>query len=229
MGSTLRIVSANLWREGADPEALADQVRALEADVVAVQELAAPQAEALASVLPHGTLAPHEGFHGLGIASRRPVQVDPLPLPYRGGFAATLLPQDWPGLQKPLEVANVHIAAPQVMPVPLGFWHRRRQVQALERYLVETPVDGRVLLGDFNATPIWGVYRRISSQLTDAAIAVAQQRGRPVAPTWGPWSSAPRLLRIDHAFTHGVRVEEFQVVHVRGADHSAIVIDCSLD
>ena len=80
-------------------------------------------------------------------------------------------------------------------------------------------------MGDFNSTPLWPAYRRIRSHLTDAAVAVAERRGRRVGRTWGPWASAPRLLRIDHGFVSGLEVEEFRVVEVFGSDHSAIVMD----
>jgi endonuclease/exonuclease/phosphatase family metal-dependent hydrolase len=53
-GGALRILSANLRNGGADPEAFADLVRETGAEVVAVQELAPAQADALARVLGHG-------------------------------------------------------------------------------------------------------------------------------------------------------------------------------
>ena len=59
MGSSLRILSANLASGGADPEAFAELVRRCEPDVVAVQELAPNQADALARLLPHGELSPN--------------------------------------------------------------------------------------------------------------------------------------------------------------------------
>ena len=35
----------------------------------------------------------------------------------------------------------------------------------------------------------------------------------------------PPLLRIDHCFGSGVRVDDFQVVAIRGSDHSGLVVD----
>ena len=58
-----------------------------------------------------------------------------------------------------------------------------------------------------------------------ACIMNERTSGRVFALDWGPWSGAPRLARIDHAFALGVAFEGFQVVPVRGADHSAIVMD----
>jgi len=44
LGGRLRIVSANLWNGRAHPEAFAELVAGLEADIVAVQEMSPEQA-----------------------------------------------------------------------------------------------------------------------------------------------------------------------------------------
>jgi endonuclease/exonuclease/phosphatase family metal-dependent hydrolase len=244
LGQSLRILSANLWAGKADPEAFADLVGAMAVDVVACQEIDPAQAEALRGVLPYGLFEPDERFRGMALALRRPGQAARVPMHFRDARVAWLSPRDWPEIPTPLEIINVHIIAPHLGFIPIWpLLQRRRQLASLEGYLANghalRPFDlgaeedsspgGRVLIGDFNATPIWGVYRRIASQLTDAAIAVAQQSGRPVRSTWGPWHGSPRLLRIDHGFVSGLRVDEFQVVDVLGSDHSAIVMDLSFD
>jgi len=86
----------------------------------------------------------------------------------------------------------------------------------------------RVLIGDFNATPIWPLYWRTASQFTDAAVEVARRRGSRLSPTWSPWPGMPKLFRIDHGFVRGLDVEEFKVFEVPGSDHSAIVMDLVL-
>ena len=63
--SRLRLVSANLAQR-TDPAAFARLVADLDADVVAVQELVAAQAEALAAVLPFGRLDPARDYTGHG-------------------------------------------------------------------------------------------------------------------------------------------------------------------
>ena len=85
-----------------------------------------------------------------------------------------------------------------------------------------------MLVGDFNSTPLWPSYRRIASQLADAAVAVAQVTGRPLVSTWGPGAGARRVLRIDHAFVRGVTALDFRVVNIAGSDHDAIVIEFSV-
>jgi len=228
MGGTLRILSANLWNGRADAEAFADLVLALAVDVVAVQEISPEQAEALSAVMPYGELEPARDHTGMGIVMQRRGSMARIPLPSRDARVTTLDPVHWPQLTQPLEIVNVHISAPQVVrPVP-GLWERPQQVSGLLRWLGERPSDQRVLIGDFNATPAWPAYRRIASHFTDAALAAAQRRGRPLEATWGPWHGSPRLARIDHGFVRGLDVEEFQVVQVLDSDHSAIVMDVSV-
>jgi endonuclease/exonuclease/phosphatase family metal-dependent hydrolase len=240
-------MSANLWSGGADPDGLARLVESLGVDVLAAQELGADQAQAIADVLPHGVLEPDDRHHGMGIALRHPARVDHLQLGYRNARRARLGAEDWPELGAELEVLNVHLAAPHVSPIGSGFPRRRQQLRDLERYLIhgDQQADARdegtgeaeparpprpggsrqVMVGDFNATPVWPVYRRLARLMTDAAVVVAQRQGRAVRATWGPWAGAPRLLRIDHGFVRGVEVEEFQVVTIPGSDHSAVVMD----
>jgi endonuclease/exonuclease/phosphatase (EEP) superfamily protein YafD len=88
-----------------------------------------------------------------------------------------------------------------------------------------------VLVGDFNATPVWPLYRRVAREIDDVALAVARRHGRRPARTWGPlWRRAPRmrLLRIDHAFARGVEVSRVRSFDVPGSDHDALCVDVAL-
>ncbi len=228
MGQPLRVLSANLWNGRADASAFADLVVALSADVVAVQEVTPDQAEALARALPHGQIEPDWDHHGMGIALQRPATHSKIELHRRPARVATLSPEDWPHLERPVEITNLHIAAPQILFPYVGLAARRIQMRDFDAHFAGMDDAARVLVGDFNSTPRWPVYQRIASQFSDAAVAVAQLRGRKAEPTWGPWAGSPRVLRIDHGFIRGLRAEEFQVVEIVGSDHSAIVMDLSL-
>ena len=226
MGQSIRILSANLWNGGADPEAFADLVTALAVDAVCVQEITPEQADALASVMPHGELQPNRDFTGMGIALRAPATLSRVPITCRDVRTAKLDPADWPGLARPLELMNLHMAAPHTLRPKLGLHMRALQIRAFMPYLNRHDApDQRVLIGDFNATPAWPVYRQLARHLSDAAVTVAQRRGERPQATWGPWSGSPRLIRIDHAMVSGLEVEDFRVVHVPGSDHSAVVVD----
>ena len=221
----LRIMTANLWNGAADPASLAELLEALRPDVLAVQELSHEQAEAIATVLPHGVLEPREDHHGMGIALARAARIRRIGLPGRAARAARLCPKDWSGLLAPLEVMNVHIWAPHIAPFWRTWSHRRGQLRGLLRYLAEEPRSNRLVCGDFNATPSWPLYRRVAVPLDDLALRHARRIGEQPRRTWGPWAGSPRLLRIDHAFARGLEPLDVRVVPVPGSDHSALVID----
>lgn len=188
--------------------------------MVAVQELGPKLAEVLGALLPHGKLEPTPEGLGLGIALRRPAEVERLPLPVRDARVARLETEAWPELDARIEILNVHIAAPHTR-----VWHRRgAQVAGLEAYLARVP-GPRALVGDLNATPLWPVYRRLAARLDDAARRVAVRDGRAPHPTWGPTPGAPRLLRIDHVLVDALEVHDLRVVPLPGSDHSAVVVD----
>jgi endonuclease/exonuclease/phosphatase (EEP) superfamily protein YafD len=225
----LRVLSANLWNGGADPAGFAALVEELQPDIVAVQELTASQADALATVMPHGRLEPADDFMGMGIATRRPSPVVRLALPYRDAQVAQVTVGSDADGTRTIEVINVHVRAPHNLPRLRGAMLRRGQLQGLMRHIVETPEQLRILLGDFNATPLWPLYRRVAAHMIDAAIDAARRNGGRTAPTWGPWPGAPRLLRIDHVFVNGMSAEHFRVVPVPGGDHSAVVADLTIE
>lgn len=224
----IRVLSANLWNGGADPDAFADLVQRLGVDAVATQEMTPEQAQALARVLPHGLLEPCRNYLGMGIALREPAQMSRVALPCRDARVAQVSWVRPSGARIELEIINVHVRAPHWRPFFTAWIDRKGQLRGLERYLDAAPQRPLVLVGDFNATPRWPVYQRLATRLTDAAIASAQRHGRIAQATWGPWPGAPRLLRIDHAMVQRVEVEDFQVVPITGADHCAIVVDLAV-
>ena len=223
-----RIVSANLWNGGAEPDAFANLVLRLEADAVATQELSPEQADALARVFPHGMLEPARNYTGMGIALREPAHLRRLKLPHRDARIADISCERPSGARLELELLNVHVRAPHWVPGVRTLTQRAGQLRGLLRHLAASPHRRRVLVGDLNATPMWPVYRKLAARLSDAAVLAAERHARAVQPTWGPWAGSPRLLRIDHALVHGVAVEDFQVVPIDGGDHCAIVVDIAV-
>ena len=218
----LRILSANLANGRADAGAFAALVEAVEPDVVTVQELVPEHADALARLLPFGKLEPARDHNGMGIALKAAGSVWPLRLPYRSAFVAEL---PWADDGEPIEVLNVHLAAPHVPPVVQRMWDRRGQIRAIVAHLEATPRRRRVLVGDLNATPLWPAYRRLRERLDDAAAEAARRSGRRAGRTWGPWSGSVRLFRIDHVLVQGLVATETRVLPLRGSDHSALVAD----
>jgi endonuclease/exonuclease/phosphatase (EEP) superfamily protein YafD len=226
VSACFRLITANLLNGGADPAAFADLIEALKVDAVAVQELSPEQARAIERALPFGKLEPARDYGGMGIALRDPGNVWRLPLAGRGAFVAEVTPRDVP-IGSGIELINVHIIAPHVWPVARSLRHRREQLEGLERYLDASRRRPRAIVGDYNSTPIWGVYRRLAARLGDAAVEAARGRGGRPARTWGPWPGAPRMLRIDHALVSELTVRDCRALAIRGSDHSALLVDLS--
>lgn len=221
-GWRLRILSANLANGLADADAFADLVERVEPDVALVQELTPAQAEALARVLPFGKLEPARDHKGMGIALREPGSVRRLHLPYRSAFVAEV-PRS--ASEEPIEIINLHLAAPHVHPVVTRLRERRGQLELVLAHLDGAPRRRRVLGGDLNATPLWPAYRRLKARFDDAAVDAARRIGRRPGRTWGPWPGSVRLLRIDHVLVQGLVAADTRVLPLRGSDHSALVAD----
>ena len=215
---SLRVLSANLWNGRAHPDGFAELVERAGADVVAVQEMSPAQAAALRRALPHGVLEPAEDYTGMGIASRAPLPVRRLTLPRRDARVAEIALRAPDGSAVIVEVVNIHVEAPHTTPTWSTLARRRGQWRGLERHLNANPHRPRVVVGDFNSTPLWPFYRRMTSHLHDAALIHAERRGARARRTWGPWHGSPRILRIDHAFVQHLEVLDFQVLEVPDGD-----------
>jgi len=227
-GGAIRLITANLYHDRALPGALAELLEALAVDVACFQELGARQADAIARVLPHGKLEPGatpREHDGMGIAARRPLAASRLALPKRDARVAELSPSDWPELGATLELVNLHIQAPHSWPQWRSLALRRAQLAALLPHLDATPGAPRVVCGDFNATPLWPVYRSLGARFSDLTLEHAAHRLERPVRTWGPWPGAPRLLRIDHVLGAGVIAVNVRVLPLVGGDHSAVVVD----
>jgi endonuclease/exonuclease/phosphatase family metal-dependent hydrolase len=229
LGAPIRILTANLFSGRADPSALVDLVEALEADVVCVQELGPRLAGPLSRVRPGGHLGPNDFDRGLGIACRHDAEVRQIPLPKRDGWVARLSPTSWPQIAEPIEIVNVHIMAPHTYPYFPRTHTRKGQLAALLRFLDMDRNVPRAILGDFNASPIWPVYRRMAERLTDSVVAHGRG-GSGAKPTWPhlPAIGLRGLFRIDHCFLSKLDVRDVQVVSVPGSDHLALCVDVSM-
>jgi len=224
--SHLRILSANLCHDGADPVALVETLEALDVDVLCVQELGPRLADAISRALPEGALAPDPVGQGLGIACRRPAEVQRLALPGRDGWVARLSPAHWSDLLQPVEIVNVHIFAPQPWPYFPRAHTRRRQVEELLGFLDEAKPLPRAVVGDFNSTPLWPAYRRIAARLRHSV--TAHRSGAFARHRTWPHVPALRIagwIGIDHCFLTGLVARDLQVVPLRGSDHLGLCVD----
>ncbi|PON13031.1 hypothetical protein C2W62_36485 [Candidatus Entotheonella serta] len=224
--SVIRILTANLCNGQADPAALIDLIEHLQVDVVCVQELRPRLAKPISQVLAHGQLGAHPYHRELGIACRYEAEVKQFPLPRRPGWVARLSPAHWPQLHSPIEIVNVHIMAPHMRPYARSLSLRRGQLAGLLHFLAQEPDVPRAILGDFNASPLWPLYRRLASRFTDAATAVVHKTKRP-RPTW-PHIPALRLnglFRIDHCFLSRLSASRVEVIPISGSDHLGLYVE----
>ncbi len=220
--ATFRIITANLFNGRTTPSVLRRLLRAEHPHVFAAQELAPNAARVIERELPHGRLDPRIDYHGMGLALRHPAVVERFDLEHRTGLQAELSDAVWPDLDRSLEVITVHLANPVLRPVRRNIEIRRRQTSQLVRHVRDHPAR-RIVVGDFNATPLWPAYRAVAGVMTDAPRAVDWDR-RTWAPVW--WM--PRLLRIDHVFSQGVIPIRARTRRIRRSDHSALIVDFEL-
>lgn len=238
-----RLVTYNVHRWlGTDrktsPARIAEVIAACRPDVVALQEvriahprrapdsLAAVAAELGMQVFFRPTVKIGDQF-GIAILTPHPVRL----------VRAARLP-GWPG-GPPLEpraaqwiAVEVDGGELQVINTHLGLLPPERMAQAealLGPDWLGSPDcgDRAVLLGDFNASPRSGCYRRLASRLRDAQLAGAEAAPQPT------FHSRFLFSRIDHIFvTPGIEVVETQAVRTPltrvASDHLPLVAEIRL-
>ena len=162
-------------------------------------------------------MEPDDCKTGMGLAVNAEADYDRPEFPHRDPVRARFDGTKW-GFRA-IEIVGAHLVNPVSRPWKLSRVLRAAETRALERIFTE-PADARVVVGDFNSSPIWPLYRRVAACATDAAAAAGTAR-----PTWGyfPWS--PALLRIDHAFVQRAVPISTKPVRIAGSDHRALVID----
>jgi endonuclease/exonuclease/phosphatase (EEP) superfamily protein YafD len=238
-GPMLRAATYNLLWVNKDEAAVIAAIRALDADVIALQEISPAHAAAIESHLgaeyPCQVLQPGFEAYGNGLISRLPFTPSPDILP----------DPDWIGdpiiATLTVDGRDVTAVCCHTAPVRTPAAARERQARALVDYArrLDEPC---IVLGDFNSTPLNEAYRILCRDLRD----VWRDAGRGLGHTFpGPaYSNArgdglPRplrrfiphwLLRIDHIFV----TEHWRAVSARvspqhgGSDHRPVVADLCL-
>jgi endonuclease/exonuclease/phosphatase (EEP) superfamily protein YafD len=222
-GPRLRVFSANLLYVNPDMGGIADEIRASEADVVALQEvtpsnLAGLKAAGVLDGYPHRLLAPRRDPFGSAILSRHPLVdsemllVAGLPLPRTTVVVG----------ERRVRLYDVHTRAP----MRRGITTWKAQLAELRR-LVERDHGPRVVAGDLNATSGHRPFRELlGAGLRDAHV----ERGRWWAATWprDRWWSPP-MARLDHVLVSPeVAVVDVREGTGRGSDHRPVVADLAL-
>jgi vancomycin resistance protein VanJ len=163
-GSGLTVMTYNMLGFNEDVDAVVAAVRASDADVVGVQELNPPVAEALqrelGSAYPYQVLDPRPGVTGMGVLSRHPLRPRDEGVPGEWVGTPQVLGLDFAGR----DVMLLHFHATSgILSSPEREW----QAQMLASIAAAAP-GPVVALGDLNATDLSTAYRSMTGPLRDA-------------------------------------------------------------
>lgn len=235
-GQSLRVMTFNHLFANARVDAIVAQIRAQDADIVALQELSNATAEALARDLrdeyPYQYLRPFDSPQGMGLISRLPFESSQ---------------EIWDGVRgqqvavrvggQLVTVMNIHLGAPHIqgrrvggLPVVTGYdtGSTDRQVARLVG-LVDQVGGPLVALGDFNTSDREPRYRELAARLHDAFRETSWGFGFtfPDHKRFGPLTVPLPLLRIDYVWSkNGVLPAAARVeCNSTGADHCFLVAD----
>lgn len=223
----VRIMQANIFLGGADPDALITQVRDHQVDVLTVVELtdaavARLAAAGIAEALPYSFVRPRGGGGGIGIYSRYPLSDGEL----LDGFVlnnvrATLTV---PGAE-PHAVYALH----PLPPYPEPSWRWAAELELLHGVLA---ADRRPLIvgADFNSTYDHKQFRDL---LVDAPggpglVDAAAHLGSGIVATYPSNRRFPAVLAIDRILTRAATPTSFRRIEIAGSDHHGVIGDVRL-
>jgi endonuclease/exonuclease/phosphatase (EEP) superfamily protein YafD len=221
-GPELRVLTSNLFRGQASPQALVALVRRTRADVLTLSEITPGAIEALREagldeLMPQRVVRLGPRHSGTAIFSRLALEErPPLPGTWNPLAAATVRVAGAPGV----ELLAVHPPAP----------FDERHVRAWQReYDLLPPASTgplRVLAGDFNATLDHAPLRDL---LATGYVDAAEQVGEGLRATWPVGRRVPPPVTIDHVLADercGVRA--YGVHTVPRSDHKAVFAELVL-
>ena len=217
-----RVMTCNVYKGQANPQAIVDMVRDERVEVLALQEttddfVAALKKAGIEAYLPYAQISSADGVFGNGLWSATPLG-DPVDDDVNS--SASFMPggtvQFSQGKQS-ARFVSVHTTAP----VP-GYWRQwKRSLDELGLKRADTATR-YVFMGDFNATMDHAPMRDfLGSRFQDAA----RSSGHGFAFTWPTNRIAvPIFAGIDHVIVdRGIMAGQVQVRQVSGSDHAALL------
>jgi vancomycin resistance protein VanJ len=237
-GTRLRAVTFNQLFLNTNTENLLAAIRAQHADLVALQELVPPVAEAmerdLKTVFPYQILAPSNNVGGVGLLSRYPLEPAAGVDGAQGQWAILHV-----GMEK-ISVVNVHVHFSGISRIrsqrfgSLSYFRmydtrgRLSQDNALLQ-AVQKVSGGLIMMGDFNTGDREPGYAVLASELHDAFAETGWGFGFtfPNHKRMGPITIPVPLVRIDYIWTGGsvVPVAAHVNCDAGGSDHCMVVAD----
>jgi endonuclease/exonuclease/phosphatase (EEP) superfamily protein YafD len=215
--SALTVMTYNVLGFNEQPERVVAAIRQSNVDVVALQELYPPAAEAiqrdLAREYPHQVLDPQFGVTGMGVISRYPLRPSGERLPGETWVGAPqIVTIDFDGT--PVLLLHFHPMPTNLGPPGRMDWsvrERERQARIVADFVAAHPVP-LIAPVDFNAGDQSVAYSIVTSTLVDAWREAGWGLGHTFPGADSPGSSRPRLAgvpvpmwlaRIDHIFHSG--------------------------
>lgn len=219
---TISVLTYNINWNNRSHDAVRTLLLATDADVIALQELTADMGRRLNQELedryPHRALAADD-VRGMGVFSRFPITEAEA---FRGVFTHQRMQLDLDG--RPVVLYNVHAVSPIS---GVGFDGRARDLEAIyTRLAQETNGYPRLLVGDFNLTPLTEDYARLTADHNDSYAAVGDGLGYTLSLCdWLP------LARIDYVFytpSYFQPVEAVVWPAKAGSDHAPLLAEIAL-
>lgn len=216
-----RVMTCNVYKGQADPQAIVDVVREQRVEVLALQEttdefVTALNDAGLGVYLPYSQVSSSDGVYGNGLWSVTPLG-DPRDDDVNS--SASFMPGGSVTMgDTTVRFVSVHTTAP----VP-GYWAQwRRSLDELALMRANTDVR-YVFMGDFNATTDHTPFRNfLGDRFSDAA----KLSGHGFTFTWPTnreW--IPRFAGIDHVvLDQGMTAGQCEVKEIAGSDHAALLV-----
>jgi len=222
----LTVLTYNINLAPPDITSIAQDIRNIDADIVAIQELTFDTVDVLEADLselyPYRALHPVNGFHGQGILSKYPIVDDEFWKIHLGHQRAEI---DINGNN--ITVYNVH---PVHHISPFGGFDVSRRTEEVTVFLdkakhSQTPI---LIMGDFNMTDQSADYQQITQTYHDSYHQVGYGMGTTFP---GHIPFLPSLVRIDYVF-HSDAFTAINAEVLRstgGSDHRPLVVTLALD
>lgn|GEM_PF-1245105 len=216
----LTVGTVNATYGEADAAEIVSMVRSEKIDILAIQELTPEAVQALKDAgldqeLSSSYVRPAEGFNGIGVWSRYPMDGAPLDGMTANAIQAAIeLPDDYV-----IKLFAVHPAAP-------GRWEHEAWADDFNRlnFVLSKAIGPTMVLGDFNATRDNAPMRSIDGL---GYVDAPDQAGAGFIPTF-PENRLPMpLVAIDHSLVRDsdLTANAVRSISITGADHRALVVE----
>jgi len=233
----LRVMSWNAHFLNKNSTTFFAAISAEQPDLIAIQELGAPLAEAISTQLheqfPFQALYPARNPAGMAILSRYPfVTTTPPDFSPTSGCNCHFVTLDLAGQR--ITLINTHPWPPKTGLTGGGTFEfdTENQDRIFDQLLarIEQAASPLLVVGDLNTMPFQTNYRRLTQILQDAYVTsgVGPASTFPVARNDQSWFRQP-LIRIDYIFYDGAwQAQKAWVGTIAGSDHRYVMADLVL-